>query len=566
MPLLLSPGDLLSCLGGVSLLAWAAYRIGRRQAQADNGGNSRNSGQAGAGSAGERESDERRLLELQSRAIAASSNGIIIVAMSDGDARIVFVNPAWSAITGYAAAEVIGTRPGDLSRNDKDQPGLHKLAKVIASERAETVVLRNYRKDGSLFWNKLTVSPVHDGDGRLTHYLGILRDVSEQKQAQAELKSWAKRLAALSELSADGMLTIDRQDRVSYANAAFLRIFGLSEGELIGMDLLSLDAQIAQRCAEPGGYRAITTEMAQLSANPGGTPAPTEIRLRQPQARVLLRSLREATEETHLLLYFHDISAARAVEEAKSDFIVTAAHELRTPMSSILGFSEILLQQPFDAESSREALSIIARQAQRVSLILNELLDLSRIEARRGQDFTFVSADLRPLVDELLQTHPQQQRIIVIDLLETHPAVSIDRDKIAQAMRNIIDNALKFSPDSSPVTISLCRESSDAAARIGIIVADQGIGMTPAQLQRCGERFWRADPSGSVPGTGLGVALVREIVELHGGTLDIASEWNEGCRVSLWLPAAPAAAIGATGNGGARESAAGEPAASRQHH
>jgi signal transduction histidine kinase len=121
--------------------------------------------------------------------------------------------------------------------------------------------------------------------------------------------------------------------------------------------------------------------------------------------------------------------------------------------------------------------------------------------------------------------------------------VRADAQKLAQAVRNILSNAYKYSPDGGPVTIALRRDGAGAPARAGLQVADSGIGMTPEQVARVCERFYRADASGNIPGTGLGMSIVKEIVALHGGGLDIASTAGVGSTVSLWLPIAEDAVV-----------------------
>lgn len=348
------------------------------------------------------------LNQVMERAILASTNGIMIVESSPAGLTTVFVNPAFEAITGYARDEVIGKPPGRLHHGDAEQAALDELRQAIAAHRPTRVVLRNYRKDGSLFWNELSVSPVRDGHGRLTHFIGILNDITK----------------------------------------------------------------------------------------------------------------------------------AYEIEEIKSEFLATAAHELRTPMASIYGYAELLLKRSYTAEQSRELLEIILRQSQRVTDLLNELLDLARIEARRGKDFVLVLQDLRPIVHGVVAAFPDSSRRIVINMPDEPLLVTVDKEKIHQALLNILGNALKFSEPEKMVSIAMQCRAGQAPAAVGVAIRDQGIGMSAGQLARLGERFFRADVSGKVPGTGLGVSLAKEIAVLHGGTLEASSELGKGSCLTLWLPQA----------------------------
>jgi signal transduction histidine kinase len=219
-------------------------------------------------------------------------------------------------------------------------------------------------------------------------------------------------------------------------------------------------------------------------------------------------------------------------------------------MASIYGFSELLLSQDFDAEDQRDFLSTIFRQSELMVSIINELLDLARIEARRGKDFVIARFDLRALIDEIVAGFkPPGDRASPQKPAADGPLwVSADQSKMIQAISNVLSNAYKYSPEGGPVKIEFITPEQSATAlaggpgpTIGIRIIDSGIGMSQEQLSRVFERFYRADTSGKIPGTGLGMSIVKEIVELHGGRIDIQSETGSGTSVSLLLPSASSA-------------------------
>jgi len=228
----------------------------------------------------------------------------------------------------------------------------------------------------------------------------------------------------------------------------------------------------------------------------------------------------------------------------KSEFLSTAAHELRTPMASIYGFCELMLHRPLTPERQREVLQIVNRQTQRMIAIINELLDLARIEARRGTDFVLETLDLGALLREVVGEFrpPDERAPPLMQGLAAGALVRVDRNKLHQALVNVLSNAYKYSPAGGPVRVQLLRGevAGDEAAPWGLRIEDPGIGMTPEQLARVSERFYRADASGTIPGTGLGMSIVKEIMGLLGGRLALASEPGAGTQVTLWLPAAPA--------------------------
>ena len=222
----------------------------------------------------------------------------------------------------------------------------------------------------------------------------------------------------------------------------------------------------------------------------------------------------------------------------KSEFLSHAAHELRTPMASIFGYAELMMAQSFTEEEQSEFLGIIHRQCGLMIAIINELLDLARIDDRRGKDFKFSSIDAGRLVREVIADFgiPSGQQAVVLDTPAQPCWVRADPSKLMQAVRNILSNAYKYSPGGGVVAISVINADSNSQAPVGIRVTDQGLGMTSEQAARVCERFYRVDTSGNIPGTGLGMSIVKEIVGLHHGSVSISSALGQGTCVSLCLP------------------------------
>jgi signal transduction histidine kinase len=234
------------------------------------------------------------------------------------------------------------------------------------------------------------------------------------------------------------------------------------------------------------------------------------------------------------MLHFRDVTYETEVDRMKSEFLSHAAHELRTPMTSILGFSELLLKMELDAPTQRDLLETIHRQSLWLVKIINELLDLSRIEARGGQDLTIIPVDIAALAQDTVTNMAvaEERWKIMLDLPPGAIHALADIAKLRQVLNNIIGNAIKYSPQGGEIRVAIIT----GLGRAGITVSDQGIGMTSAQILHYGDRFWRADSTGNIAGTGLGVAIVKEILTLLGGSLDVSSQPNQGTQVTLWLP------------------------------
>jgi signal transduction histidine kinase len=197
-----------------------------------------------------------------------------------------------------------------------------------------------------------------------------------------------------------------------------------------------------------------------------------------------------------------------------------------------------MIQRPLRPEQQREVMETIHRQTALMISIVNELLDLARIEARRGAEFELETLDLCELADEVIRDFkpPGDRRAPRVSPCHARCLVRVDRHKLAQALGNVLSNAYKYSPAGGEVQVGLVFGDTAAGREVGLQVRDQGIGMTAAQLARVSERFYRADASGSIPGTGLGMSIVKEIIELLGGRMALASEPALGTTVTLWLP------------------------------
>ena len=240
------------------------------------------------------------------------------------------------------------------------------------------------------------------------------------------------------------------------------------------------------------------------------------------------------------ILYVRNVTHEVEVDRMKSEFLSHAAHELRTPMASIFGFSELLLSRDFDEETRRDLIETIYKQSTWLVEIINELLDLARIDSRRGKEFNIEAVDLAGLVAEVAEAHQidASRWPLSLDLPAGLPAARADHAKLRQALTNVLGNAVKYSPEGGAIEIACLTRAAGTASYVGLRVTDHGIGLTREQAARIGERFYRADSSGNIPGTGLGMSIVKEIVELLRGYFEIDSKPGCGTSVTLWLPVA----------------------------
>lgn len=623
----------------------------------------------------ERKQAEVALL-LQKRAIMAAADGIVIADMTHPDKPIIFVNPAFEAITGYTFAEVKGTKAEEIFKHETNhQPAKRALGKVMDAGLEHREVLRNYRKDGTTFWNELTLAPVHDENNIVTHYIGIqhditqliesmnalgdseqrnsltigalrdglwdwniqtnalylspswaeilgyqpeeltgqlefflrclpedetnsvmaqvqahlngeteifisehrmirkdgreiwvsdrgsvvawdeagrplrmvgtIKDISEHQKSVQTMFTWMGRLDSILTLSRDAYIYFDTDSHVASVNLGFEQITGLLAGDVEGLHVIDFMAQLQSLSDPTQPFPDLTHIFHSKHTATENTcnervDLTSEIHLLNPVKRVLGFDLRVNDTGDSSVLYLRDITRETEVDRMKSEFLSTAAHELRTPMASIMGFSELLLMHDFSPAAAKDMLETIHRQSVRLTGLLNELLDLARIEARSGKVFEFSLQTLAPVIYDSIaaMTLRADQDIVNVDISEQMPKLNIDPEKIQQAMLNILSNALKYSPNGGEVDVRAFERTRAHGTQACISVRDHGIGMKPEQLARVFERFFRADPSGNIPGTGLGMSLVKEIMEIHGGGVEVESTFGVGTTVTLWLPVA----------------------------
>ncbi len=234
-----------------------------------------------------------------------------------------------------------------------------------------------------------------------------------------------------------------------------------------------------------------------------------------------------------------DVTRMKELDKLKSDMLSLMSHELRTPITSINGFAELLMADDKIPAESREFLSIISSESQRLSRMINTFLSVTKLEQKDRQEVTLSPITLDDVVRETisnLQPSAKRKRIRLIERdARRLPPVAADRGLITQAVANLVDNAIKYSPERTSVTLSTALEADS----VRLCVEDRGYGIPPEDLERVWEKFYRVSRDGRVKeeeSTGLGLSFVREVVEQHGGQVFLESEVGHGSKFSFTLP------------------------------
>ncbi len=493
----------------------------------------------------QRELLEEALAESKERwelAVAGTNDGIW-----DWDVRTgsVFFSTRWKEMLGYDDADIKGNVEewSKLLHPEDIDLVMETVQRHLRGETAFYLCPQRLRcKDGSYKWILDRGRAMFNANGEAIRMAGSHTDITEQRVAEACIEDRNAQLDTIFSLSPDGFIAFDADRRVKYANPAYFQMTGQNHAEIIGISEEAFSAALSVMCIPTANFCGID-EMRQAVLGEAGVQV-SQFRYRIELAgnipRILELKFRLANATTvSQILYVRDVTYEVEVDRMKSDFLAHAAHELRTPMASIFGFSELLLANEFDSETRKDLLQTIYKQTGWLIEIINELLDLARIESRRGKDFNVEALALDSIVDDVLRNMQidQDRWPVVVDLPANLKLVMADDSKLRQALTNILSNAVKYSCDGGAITIGADTRADSGKEFVSITVSDKGIGMTPEQTARVCERFYRADGSGKIPGSGLGMSIVKEIIELLGGKIEITSALGKGTAVTLLLPA-----------------------------
>ncbi|MGI0494421.1 PAS domain-containing sensor histidine kinase [Alkalinema pantanalense CENA528] len=492
--------------------------------------------------------------------------------------RIVYVNPAFTDMTGYSAAEVFHKTPRFLQGQQTDHQALFQLRSALQSGQPTQLEFINYRKDRSQFWADLSMVPIHDShDDRVNYWVSVRRDVTDRKQAATALQQLnealeqrvQERTQALQESeerfrhafdhAVTGIALMSLEGRWLKVNPALCQLLGYSEPEL--QQLTCTDVLHPDDLAPHSRilHQLLCDEIASHQA---------EQRYRHKQGYDLwvIRSLSLVRDSQGQALYFVkqmlDITERRAIEQMKDEFIAIASHELRTPLASMRGSLGLVASGICDEDPAmaRELIQVAISQSDRLTRLVNDILDLERLGAK-----TVILTPQPCAVTDLIQQAIEiiyplaEEAEIAFNWQPTDLQVQADFDRIVQVLVNLLGNAVKFSQPQTTITIRTQTVSQpsmgddiDRADRrpsqtprlphtYGLFsIQDQGRGIPADKLEMIFGRFQQVDSSDSrkAGGTGLGLAICQKIVEQHTGSIWVQSTLGQGSTFYFTLPLA----------------------------
>ena len=493
--------------------------------------------------------DRLRLLESAVERL----NDIVVITeaepLDEPGPRMVFVNDAFTRITGYTREQALGRSPRMLQSEHTDRAELDRLRQALQQHQSLRCELSNRHAAGHEVWIEMAIEPLFDANGRCTHFVSVQRDVTERRRLEDERRALLRRLELAVAGSGIGVWDLDIGSGQVVWDSGMYRIHGLPAGDGVEPYAAWRDAVLPEDlpAAESLLQRAVA----------GESDFDTEFRIRRPDGAVRVvqavarrlddaqgRPLRmigtnlDVTEQRQAQAALQAQRVAEQANHAKSEFMARMSHELRTPLSAVLGFSDLL-------RNTDDAVPLAQRrlQAERIHAagehllaLITDLLDVSRIEAGQMR-VQLQTLDARALGLRLLAQFQAEAALRGARLALDAPAgpcwVSADPTRLHQVLQNLMSNALKYGGQGGQVTL---RVQADGTGR-ELMVEDNGPGLSVQQQQHLFEPFNRLGREhGDVEGTGIGLVIARQLVELMNGELRVSSQPGKGSRFTVVLP------------------------------
>ncbi|WP_161988969.1 PAS domain S-box protein [Sphingomonas glacialis] len=473
---------------------------------------------------------------------------------SDLTGACTYVNRAWLNFAGISFDEAMG-RGWTRAVLKEDLPRLRdEWATAMVGGTEYRSWFRFLRPDGSQSWMEGVSAPEFDENGRLVGHIGVSLDVTDRKLAEQALVESEQQLSLLAAHATDAVFRLDLTGRCLYASPSVRELLGISPKSVIGHDLLTgfypddeASVIAAHRALARGEVERIVVSYRSAPFGKPGTWVWMEANcglVRDPETDdplEVIAAVRDITERKQLEVELDAaLQRAEAAAQAKSSFLANMSHEIRTPMNGVVGFTELLLGSELTDEQ-RDTVQIIADSGKAMMQLLNDILDISKIEAgqmRCNEEAIDLPDALKSCI-KLMDALARRKSIVLgIEIAADLPEwVITDGLRLRQIVLNLLGNALKFT-DVGSVTLRASRQADPDGERIEIEVADTGPGIAEDRHRAIFEQFVQADTSVArqYGGTGLGLAISRQLARLIGGTLELSSMLGKGTSFYLRLP------------------------------
>ena len=484
------------------------------------------------GEVGERTRTQEALAEAMDRyqSVLQSMREVVFSVSASG--RIESLNAAFETLVGRAPAPLIGRRALAVIHPLDRRAVATALARTLRGEEVDPFEIRLLHASGGDVFLECRLTRQASKNGERASITGIARDVTETRQARAQLVLNSRAMSATSE----GIVITDvRQpgNPVVYVNPGFERLMGCTAAETVGRSLASL------RSPKTPPEAAARLDEAMRTGNPVTVEMQTERKDGQSfwVRKALTPVTGEAGELTGFVAILSDITQQKNAETMKTEFVSMVSHELRTPLTSLRGFAELMLNREYPPEKQKKFITIIHKESTRLANLINDFLDVQRMEAGR-QEYRFARVPIGQILEDtaaLFRPSSPQHQFEVTCAPELGD-VRGDADRLRQVTTNLVSNAVKYSPKGGLVRLE-AHPAADGSG-VQVTIADSGLGIPPEALPRLFEKFYRVDNTETrkIGGTGLGLSIVHQIVDAHGGRIWVESKVGEGSQFHFTLP------------------------------
>lgn len=466
-------------------------------------------------------------------------------------------NQTAERITGFSKEDLMGKDlVQEFVTDDYNVRVKEVLVNALSGIDTTNYELPLFTKDGRKLMVLLNTTARRDVNGDIIGVIGVGQDITEISkyrenlerlveertreinQSLADADRARERIDGILKSVADGLIVTDVYNRIVLINRAAEDLLGIRFSEVMNQPI---DFAIKEKTLRENIRYSLDkkTTGCQFDFNlPSGDP-------KHPHVMRSCTSIFYNSEgsKAGIVTIIHDVTHEREVDRMKTEFISMAAHELRTPLTSIQGFSEILLtRKNLKAEEKEKFLTYINKQSVGLVSIINDLLDISRIEAKRGFSLTKVFYNAGDVIKETIVYFEEKykKRRFEVILPEETVELYVDKQKMGQVLKNLLDNAVKYDPDGGVIRVKgeiVTNVELESRMEYRVSVQDEGIGITPKQVEKIFDKFYRADASdAAIEGTGLGMTIVKHIVEEHGGKVWVESELGKGTTVTYAIP------------------------------
>ena len=489
-----------------------------------------------------RDITERKRAEDQLRKLSqAVEQSPVCVIITNTNGIIEYVNPKFTSLTGYTLEEAVGNNPRILKSGETPPEAYRELWATITSGREWRGEFHNKKKNGDFYWESAAVMPIKDAAGSTTHFLAVKEDITEQKGAKEALLESESKFRNLFAYSPLPMFFYDLETlQYLEVNDAAVAHYGYCREEFLNMRLadLRLEEDVPQTLRDVRTLltnprwsgqtrhrlkdgRTIEVEMTALALDWHGRKAVLAVAQDITARKLAERELQNAKE------------AAEAATRAKSAFLANMSHEIRTPMNGILGMTELVLDTHLDAEQ-REYLEMVKSSSNSLLTVINDVLDFSKIEAGKFE-LDLIEFNLRDNLEQTIRALALRAHQKGLELTcKVRPVVPEriigDPGRLRQIIINLVGNAIKFT-NQGEVSVRVDLDSRlEGAVGVHFEVIDTGIGIPPEKQKIIFEAFAQADGSSTrkYGGTGLGLTICRQLVEMMGGRIWVESELGNG--------------------------------------